>query len=216
MKKIKLLVPLLFLLAGCTVNYNLDIDGDNLDEKITGTVTKEEYEVKDTDTGENQIYTLFNYDQNALYDEESTYLRTIDDKGKKINYSFSYRYNYDFDRSTLINNCFEYHLVEETEDYIYIKLSGKFYCMYSKKIDIKVKTNNAVLENNAKKVDGNTYTWTLKDKDDVDIILNVSKKLKNDNSKVSKINTFQLIGLVVLVILCITIYILYRKKNNEI
>ena len=215
-KKILILIPLL-LLTGCTINYNLEINGDDLNETITGNVTKDEYEVKETDNGENIIYTLLNYDQNALFDEESVYLRTQEDKGKTINYKFSYKYNYNFDRSTIINNCFEYHMVEETEDYYYIKLSGKFYCMYAKKIDIKVTSHNAVLENNARKVDGNTYTWTIKDSDNVDILLNVSKKLTNtENKKAKMISTFQIIGAVVLVVLCIVTFILYKKKNNEV
>ena len=213
-KKILILIPLL-LLTGCTINYNLEIDGDDLNETIAGSVTKEEYEVKDTDTSENLIYTLLNYDQNALYDEDSVYLRTQEDKGNKIDYNFSYKYNYNFDRSTIINNCFEYHMINETEDYYYIKLSGKFYCMYAKKIDIKVTSNNAVLENNARKVSGNTYTWTIKDSDNVDILLNVSKKVTNtENKKAKKINTFQIVGAVVLVVLCAVTFILY-KKNNE-
>ena len=139
MKKILLIMLTMLFLTGCTVNYNLEIDGDNLNEVITGNVTKKEYEVKETDNGENLIYALFNNDQNALFDEESPYLRTLEDKGKTIDYNFSYLYNYNFDRSTIINTCFEYHMVDETEDYYYIKLSGKFYCMYSDKININVK-----------------------------------------------------------------------------
>ena len=107
-------------------------------------------------------------------------------------------------------------MVEETEDYYYIKLSGKLYCMYAKKIDIKVTSNNAVLENNARKVSGNTYTWTIKDSDNVDILLNVSKKVTNtENKEAKKINTFQIVGAIVLVVLCVVTFILY-KKNNEI
>ena len=53
-KRILILIPLL-LLTGCTINYNLEIDGDDLNETITGSITKEEYEVKDTDTSENLI-----------------------------------------------------------------------------------------------------------------------------------------------------------------
>lgn len=213
-KKIILLIPL--LLSGCTINYDLEINNDDLNETISGSVEKEEYQIKDTDTSENLIYTLLNYDQNALYNEDSIYLRTMEDKGQEIDYKFTYKYNYNFDRSTIINNCFEYHMIDETEDYYYIKLSGKFYCMYAKKIDIKVTSNNAVLENNAKKVEGNTYTWTIKDTDNVDILLNVSKKITNtDNKKAKKINTFQIIGAVVLLVLIIVAFVFYKKKNNE-
>lgn len=217
MKKILLIMLTMLFLTGCTVNYNLEIDGDNLNEVITGNVTKKEYEVKETDNGENLIYALFNNDQNALFDEESPYLRTLEDKGKTIDYNFSYLYNYNFDRSTIINTCFEYHMVDETEDYYYIKLSGKFYCMYSDKININVTSNNAVLENNAMKVDGNVYSWIIKKDKDVDILFNVSKKMKHSNNKLKVMNTFQIIGLVVLVVLCIITIFLYKKKNkNEV
>ena len=218
MKKILLIILTMLFLTGCTVNYNLEIDGDNLNEVITGNVTKKEYEVKETDNGENLIYALFNNNQNALFDEESPYLRTLEDKGKTIDYNFSYLYNYNFDRSTIINTCFEYHMVDETEDYYYIKLSGKFYCMYSDKININVTSNNAVLENNAMKVDGNVYSWVIKKDKDADILLNVSKKMKHsDNNKLKVMNTFQIIGLVVLVVLCIITIFLYKKKNrNEV
>lgn len=217
MKKILLIMLTMLFLTGCTVNYNLEIDGDNLNEVITGNVTKKEYEVKETDNGENLIYALFNSDQNALFDEESPYLRTLEDKGKTIDYNFSYLYNYNFDRSTIINTCFEYHMVDETEDYYYIKLSGKFYCMYSDKININVTSNNAVLENNAMKVDGNVYSWVIKKDKDVDILFNVSKKMKHSNNKLKVMNTFQIIGLVVLVVLCIITIFLYKKKNkNEV
>lgn len=217
MKKILLIMLTMLFLTGCTVNYNLEIDGDNLNEVITGNVTKKEYEVKETDNGENLIYALFNNDQNALFDEESPYLRTLEDKGKTIDYNFSYLYNYNFDRSTIINTCFEYHMVDETEDYYYIKLSGKFYCMYSDKININVTSNNAVLENNAMKVDGNVYSWVIKKDKDVDILFNVSKKMKHSNNKLKVMNTFQIIGLVVLVVLCIITIFLYKKKNkNEV
>lgn len=216
MKKILLIMLTMLFLTGCTVNYNLEIDGDNLNEVITGNVTKKEYEVKETDNGENLIYALFNNDQNALFDEESPYLRTLEDKGKTIDYNFSYLYNYNFDRSTIINTCFEYHMVDETEDYYYIKLSGKFYCMYSDKININVTSNNAVLENNAMKVDGNVYSWVIKKDKDADILLNVSKKMKHsDNNKLKVMNTFQIIGLVVLVVLCIITIFLYKKKNRN-
>ena len=109
-------------------------------------------------------------------------------------------------------------MVDETEDYYYIKLSGRFYCMYYDKVNINVTSNNAVLENNATKVDGNVYSWVIKNDKDVDILLNVSKKMKHsDNNKLKVMNTFQIIGLVVLVVLCIITIFLYKKKNrNEV
>ena len=49
-KKIIILLSLL-LLTGCTVNYNLEINKDTLNETITGTVTKEESSQDSNATG---------------------------------------------------------------------------------------------------------------------------------------------------------------------
>ena len=40
--KLYFIIPLLLLLSGCTVNYNLDINKDKIIENISGTVTNEE------------------------------------------------------------------------------------------------------------------------------------------------------------------------------
>ena len=146
MKKRLGILFILFILTGCTANYNLNIEGNTITENISGTVSKSEYEIKSSDTSENEIYSFLNNDQNALFDSDSVYLRTIDDKGNKINYNFTYTYNNNFNKSNIINTCFENHLVEENDEYLYVRLSGKFYCKYADKININVTSNNAVIE----------------------------------------------------------------------
>ncbi|UKI26638.1 MAG: hypothetical protein L6V91_07705 [Bacilli bacterium] len=58
---------ILFILTGCTANYNLNIEGNTITENISGTVSKSEYEIKSSDTSENEIYSFLNNDQNAFY-----------------------------------------------------------------------------------------------------------------------------------------------------
>ena len=217
MKRLIGLVCMLFILTGCSVNYNLNIDSNSITESISGNVLKSEYEVSDSDTSLNDIYYFLNNDLNALFDTESVYLRTLEDKGNKINYNFSYTYNNNYDRSNIINSCFENHLVEEDDDYLYIRLSGKFYCMYADKIDISVTSSSAVIESNAKSVKGNTYKWVIKDSDNVNIFMNISKNLSYSSGKeVKSISTFQIIGLVILVMLCGIAYLMYKRNKNDI
>ena len=103
----------------------------------------------------------------------------------------------------------------ETDEYYNIKLSGGFYCLYSNKIDINVISNYEVLNNNAKKVNGNKYTWTIDNSNNVDIMLTVSKTVKYEEpTKAKTFSTFQIIGFVVFAILTIVTYFLYRKKNS--
>ena len=72
-----------------------------------------------------------------------------------------------------------------------------------------------MLNNNAKKVNGNKYTWTIDNSNNVDIMLTVSKTVKYEEpTKAKTFSTFQIIGFVVFAILTIVTYFLYRKKNS--
>ena len=63
----------------------------------------------------------------------------------------------------------------------------------------------------------NVYKWTIKDSDNVDIFMNISKELDYSSGKeVKKVTTFQIIGFIVLIILCVITYMMYRRKNNDI
>ena len=71
--KIIILLSLL-LLTGCTVNYNLEINKDTLNETITGTVTKEESSQDSNATGLSTIYSIINEEQKPIYNKESKVL----------------------------------------------------------------------------------------------------------------------------------------------
>ena len=53
--KIKIVVVfvVLLLLTGCTINYDLTINENSIDEKISGSVNKSEYQLNDEDTSPN-------------------------------------------------------------------------------------------------------------------------------------------------------------------
>ena len=150
--KIIILLSLL-LLTGCTVNYNLEINKDTLNETITGTVTKEESSQESNATGLSTVYSIINEDQKPVYNKEELYQKELKESGNNINYTFKYNYNIeDFVNSTIINTCFENKEIEEIDNYYSIRLSGNFYCLYSKKINIAVTSNLKVASNNADKI----------------------------------------------------------------
>ena len=214
-KKCFILTALLMLLTGCTINYNLTIDNNSVSESISGSVDKNEYELEDGDTGLNLFYTLIKKDVPALVSGDSLYNKDITETDDGINYNYTYTYKNNIDKARVINECFENHYIDETDEYYNIKLSGGFYCLYSNKIDINVISNYEVLYNNAKKVNGNKYTWTIDNSNNVDIMLTVSKTVKYEEpTKAKTFSTFQIIGFVVFAILTIVTYFLYRKKNS--
>ncbi|MGM9876067.1 MAG: hypothetical protein ACI310_02430 [Bacilli bacterium] len=214
MKKIFFVISL-FLLSGCTINYNLEIDENQIKENISGEVSKEETIIKEEDTGLNIYYVMLYNDQKALLDGDDLYKKDINEENNNIKYNYSYTYQNNYDKSRLINTCFKDPIIKETDDLYYIKLEGRFFCMYSDKVTINVTSNYAVVDNNAQKVEDNTYTWVIDDSNNVNIYLTVSKTIKNEKpSKTKFISTFQLIGLIVFVVLTGITYFLYRKKNS--
>ena len=215
MKKIIVVLISLLLLTGCTIDYNLVIDKDSIKETITGTAYKEEYEVREGDSGLNLFYTYINDDINPLISGDGLYTKDINEIDNGINYKYDFIYKNNYDKSKIINSCFENSNVKETDTYYSIELSGEFYCLYSDKININVISNYVVLENNAKEVNGNKYSWVIDDSSNVNIFLNISKEIKYEEpSKTKFISTFQLVGLIIFVVLTGITYFLYRKKNS--
>lgn len=213
--KIIILLSLL-LLTGCTVNYNLEINKDTLNETITGTVTKEESSQDSNATGLSTVYSIINEDQKPVYNKEELYQKELKESGNNINYTFKYNYNIeDFINSTIINTCFENHEIEQLDNYYSIRLSGNFYCLYSKKINIAVTSNLKVASNNADKIKDNTYIWTI-DKNTTNIELVVDKDTPYTKPiKRGISSTFRIVCFIVLVVLSSLAYILYKKKNSS-
>lgn len=215
MKRIIVVLISLLLLTGCTIDYNLVIDKDSIKETITGTAYKEEYEVREEDSGLNLFYTYINDDINPLISGDGLYTKDINEIDNGINYKYDFIYKNNYDKSKIINSCFENSNVKETDTYYSIELSGEFYCLYSDKININVISNYVVLENNAKEVNGNKYSWVIDDSSNVNIFLNISKEIKYEEpSKTKFISTFQLVGLIIFAVLTGITYFLYRKKNS--
>ena len=75
--KNKIIILLSLLLTGCTVNYNLEINKDTLNETITGTVTKEESSQDNNATGLSTIYSIINEEQKPIYNKEELYQKNI-------------------------------------------------------------------------------------------------------------------------------------------
>lgn len=215
MKKFFLGISLL-LLSGCTVNYNLEIKDNQIKESIIGEVSKEDISIKEDDTSLNIYYSMIYDEQMALIDGNDVYVKDIKEENDILRYNYYYTYKGNYNKSRILNTCFKDPIIKETDELYYINIEGPFFCKYADKINVNVTSNYAVIENNAQKVDGNTYTWIIDDEDNVNIYLTISKNadyVKNSSSK--KISMFRLIAFIILIILSGVAYFLYRKKNSS-
>lgn len=215
MKKIYLILALL-LLSGCSINYNLDIEDDGLfKETITGTVTNKELD--DTNSTNVDIYSYSLNTATPLIDNKGQYKKEIIDKNKYKEFKYTYTFDNNYKSSNILNTCFTYVLFDESEDYYNIDLYGPFKCMYSDKINISVTSKYAITDNNADKVNKNTYTWTIKDKDNANIHLEVNKKIEyKESNKKYVFTSIRIVSFIILLILSAVTYYLYKKRESDI
>lgn len=228
MKKGKLIAILgcLLLLSGCTVEYNLTIDKDNMTENIKGIYAN---------TKENQqlINTKKKSSQSAYYDmdlEKTNYYTITTGEDKKNNLlDIRYQYVYDSDnlqKSNALNYCVYKKTVIKTDKHIIINTDGKINCMYKDvekvidKLVINIKTDLKVVEQNADKHKGNTYTWIVTDDNFSNKPIHIKISLEKEKNIFEKMNATQIFIIVccaILFIICIALF--FKKKiarNNSI
>ena len=215
-KRIIIILVLVLSLTGCTIDYSVKFDGDIVNERISGYVTDKEIGDGSKGTGLNIYYDLLYSDQYALTEGEDLYTKNIIDKKNKIQYEFSYVYDDNYNKSMILDSCYENVFFDDDDDFYYIYLSGDFYCMYADKININVTSEYAIIDSNANKIKDNNYIWIIKDQNDADINLTISKTLKHQkNNTKNGMDTFRIIAFVILIILSIITYLLYKKKNSD-
>lgn len=228
MKKI-ILIICLFLLSGCTIDYNLEIKDSKLNESLDFEVTEQDYTNYVNAQEEKENLNLNEYfDKTEILsfrqDVTNKHKKIINNVTDGIKAKYTYEYDYsNFINSYIINNCFEKYIILNDENYYYIKLSGKFNCYYDKTA-INITTDRKVYNENSNNKNNNTYTWEINDsnKDSISILFQISKKYNNNvdsnikDKSSSSILVIILSCLLGLVIAGIFVYIKYSKMNNKV
>lgn len=216
MKKIFLCILLCLCLTGCSINYNLEIDNNSFKETITGDVLNEEIEINDNQTDISMAYQLIKFDQPATnISDDLLYNKVLTERENSTYYNYSFTYNEQtIKNSKILLECFEDFKFEIDDDYYYLMSIGDFYCNYADEILVNITTDNKVTLNNANIVNGNTYTWIMKEGSNPNINMVVSKSDKVSNKK-NGFNTFKIISFVILIILSTAAYMMFKKINNN-
>ena len=172
MKKNILLLGLILIFTGCSCDYNLDMSGDKINEELNLNIPASLSSSK-----KDEIDKLFETNLDVYTDYENG-------SGEIYNVNRSF-----VDNSKVISDCFDDFQFKNTDEFIAIKASGKFSCMYdNNKININITTDKYVSSNNASKVVNNTYSWEINNsnKDDVNIEYMMYKNYPSKNEVVSK------------------------------
>lgn len=211
MKKIVLFLSLLFLVSGCSINYNLEFSGEDILEEIDFSLTESEYDEWNSNQSEKfeeDGYVYFNSQQLLAFsdDYEELHKRILNRNGNSYDVNYSYKYNYkNYNRSMVIDSCFSEYNILNKDDYYYVKLDGPFTCFYDD-MNINIKTDRKVIHTNGEYNNG-VYTWKITEDNfkDFELIFHIDKDEVFDELEViddvKKENNIQISDIIWIIIL---------------
>jgi len=220
MKKIIFLLIIL-LLTGCSANFNVEIKQNTIEQNIF--IQANNYELDGT--------LLNTIAKNVYIDKQDTTVlgrfRLLNNKNDNpLNAFVSYNINdYDYDYSLYI--CYDNQNITYSNNILKVETSDYFNCFdkYSiiDDVNINVTTGYKVLENNADKVDGNTYTWNITkyNKKGIKLTLDTTvDEIQEEEKQKEKLNKnliFIVMGTLVLFAFGTVLFVFIKSnKNNKI
>lgn len=217
--KICFVIVLMLFLSGCMTTYELEIDGEKFEEKITTYIYSNDREtaVYDDESTASRIDAFVERDVYPFFEKyEKVYDKEVNKTDEYEQVILKYRYSAEeYKNSNSINLCFENRSFDITDDYYDIDLSGYFYCLYDNDVvNIEIKTDNKVLSHNAQEHYKNKYIWKIDSTNFKDVNLQI--KLGKENRKNIIYIIMGSIGLVVLIILALVAIRRKIEKANKL
>ena len=233
MRKIKIFIMLfmILILSGCTVEYNIDFKiNHKMNEEIIITEKKEFFDKVNYSASEVVEGKLYSYD-NIIRKNKFSTKTNIKDGNAEVTLSSNNKSVNEFASFVLFQNLFIGVKVDENKETYSLTTTGYNNDIFVDsedisdgvsvdKININIKFENKVLETNADKVDkkNNIYTWTVdKDTKDKSIYFkleNVDKQKTKNNKKENIQFDFKKIVMIGIILIIIVGIIYLSKKNN--
>ena len=223
--KVTILILVIFLVSGCTSNYNVEIY--NQEVRVNGML------VESDSTRWNDLvfgipyYQMINWKTEG--DEESPVAEGIYRISSDNQLGIGLRNNYqlleNYENSPGIKSCYQYFSIIEQDDNIVLSTSLENTCFDDypnlDSITVNLKTNHQVVSSNANIVDGYHYTWNLykENKDDSAILITLKKDeyiFNYENEFIKKIIYFVvIIGIILGVTSLVYYYFKIRRRNSN-
>jgi hypothetical protein len=213
MKKIIILILTIFLLSGCSVEYNLEINNDNIRENI---------EIGKFDASEIEDFEYLT--PYAILNDESQKFYVFDYSNKILNLSYDYNIQ-NYEMSEAFNQCYDMSNFSYDEKYYYILTSNEFKCLSymgytTDEVKINIKSRYKVVESNADYVDNGVYTWIINEGNKDNKPINITIDYNETIYKGNKLSSFSVMLLVIVSLLIVGMIVgiifLCGKKNNKI
>ncbi len=236
---------LFFICCGCSVSYRIEIEDNNINEKISiieynNVDWDAEYKIiENVDDDYLNKTTYREYVNQKFYENESALKNGVNSEtfySKKIistkdKLGLEYLYTFDINQykdSAAASICFRYFNFLTAESKYILSTNNVVKCFddYKKleSLTIELSTNHKVVKHNADAVNGYTYYWNIdrtnySDKS-IYIELYKDKYEKGYNNEKNKRQLAKVIKTILIVVLCIAIslfivIIILRKKANR-
>ena len=229
MKKMLMLLIFAFLITGCSVNYELNIDKQlNLSENIILNATTDTDVQKILDFNQ-YIPINIEFDEPVIFKEKADGVQYYNINKKSDNSSLKFNYSYDVDEfnfNIFAKSCYQYVTVmdQDNEKELLLSTSREFLCFdkYDNLDDVTVTITSKykLKETNADEVSRHTYRWFINKGNAKDkylyLLLNTGEKDLNLWERILEgdfTNTFT-IFLAVFLIGGIIIF-LFKKKGDR-
>ena len=211
MKKVLILLVIIFITSGCSATYELTINNNDIKENLTIIENNVELFDRVNDSGWTLRESYEAMVSQDMFSKELYKVKLIDEVDKLgLEYktdSLKSVYN-----SSVLNQCYTDFSVINENGIITIDTGKNFECydFYENLENIKIvfKTNHIVEQTNSHEKNGNSYIWNFdKDKDKQIIISYFENKTKDSILPYILLSTF------VIIIIGFIIYL--KKKNNK-
>ncbi len=220
MKKIILIITIVFLSCGCTAEYNLTIDDLNhltYDEYfLIESIDKEEIESE-----YNNVFPSNAYDDEDFFSETTEKIDGVSYYEVEKYYDNKYYIKYHF---TFPSNRFDHSVGVKTAFYNFTKKyneetntttldTGSFDANKFPNLEeliVHVTINNNVVSHNADEVDGNIYTWYITDFENARLLLSYENSTED-----KKDHTLLALGIVIVFIICLFTFIIIVNKRKK-
>lgn len=208
MKKI-ILIIISILVVGCSAEYNIVLDEKSIKEELDVYISEKEYNSLDEMTIANMI---MDFERGYEFYNKEDLLESSSKLGYKYKYNNSYEY---FASESQAARCYE-NIKIDIKDTIRIETSEYFECydLYDNldELTINIKTKNKVLNNNADKVKGITYTWNINKNNyqNKPIIIEINK----EKNEISNTIIYIIVGCILVGIISLLLLLKIKKANN--
>ena len=227
-QKYIVLIIISFLLTGCNIEYNLNIDKDlKFQEDITINATLSN-EINKINEFNQYIPIDYRADDISIYEKKSKDVEYYEITKKNNNINFKYNFDIEeYTHSNLASNCYKHIVATKSDDKLILSTSKEFLCFDTYKeldeVTIKITSRYKLIDTNSDSKENYTYIWKINKENYKD--KNIYLSMDSTNRKESLWEKFQETGFYkygLFIIIIIIVFLLYKilkffsKKRDEI